>query len=108
MCLAELDRCVATSAGLCCLAIIASKYGRSSLPDQVPEEEMEQLLEHMDEGQKSAVRGCYRLDTNRWDGRLKAPAPVYTRSGKGSDGALRALQAAAKALWQLDENELDR
>jgi hypothetical protein len=111
-CLQELDRCIATSAGVCCLALLASKLGRRPLPEAVPADEMEQLLRHMDQRERSEVHCSYTLDTNGWDKERAAPAPAYvcTRPGGPSHAARRALRAAAEALWGREEERppLDR
>ena len=74
--LAELDRCKAESAGLCCVALIGDKYGSRPSPSLIPKDEMEQLLNLMDPSETSVVNRCYVLDENYLDASYD-PAAYY-------------------------------
>jgi hypothetical protein len=90
---AELKCCKDTSADLCCLAIVCSKYGFRPAPARIPKAEFEELVKLMSDENAVLCKEAYELDCN------KLPAPEYVMRDAGHSKLTTALRGAAKLLW---------
>ena len=64
LCLGEVARCTARSAGPAFLLLSGERYGWRALPSRVPKDEMGQLLAHIIAPADSCVKAWYRVDDN--------------------------------------------
>ena len=89
----EMECCKDTSADLCCLAILGSKYGFRPAPARIPKAEFEELVKLMSDENAVLCKEAYELDYN------KLPAPEYVLKDAGHSKLTTALRDAAKLLW---------
>lgn len=99
--IAELKRCYADSAGLCCLHITGDKYGFRPIPSRIQKDELENLLRCMSAEEAEAVTKAYDLDENCLDEHQPAPQYVLlsTFQHRNSSFVGNALRNAARRVW---------
>ena len=72
----ELKNCKQQSAGVFYILISADKHGFRPLPRRIPQNEMDELKNKMNNVEKALVDKFYSLDTNALD-KSGHPAPEY-------------------------------
>ena len=104
ICLNEIHRCQKTSPGFNFVALVGDRYGSRLLPDTIPRDDLDKLLEALPANDQALVRRWYLLDTNRVPAHYVLGSRVSDPPGWHRDGAkLQNLLVSASQQTEINE-----